>query len=93
MSDIVERLRACDCSVHCKAGCIQEKAADEIEQLRAMVLDACEVFDHYELPQQAFHYRRAVLGLEQARKIARGANGECERHGNTSPINGNESHE
>jgi hypothetical protein len=33
--DTVERLRACDCSTHCKSGCIQEKAADEIERLRA----------------------------------------------------------
>ena len=30
MSDIVERLRACDCGIHCKSGCIQEKAANEI---------------------------------------------------------------
>jgi hypothetical protein len=31
--DIVGRLRACDCGVHCKSGCIQQKAADEIERL------------------------------------------------------------
>ena len=35
MTDLVERLRACDCGIHCKSGCIQEKAADEIERLRA----------------------------------------------------------
>ena len=35
MTDIVPQLRHCDCSVHCKSGCIQEKAAAEIEQLRA----------------------------------------------------------
>jgi hypothetical protein len=35
MTDIVERLRHCDCGEHCKSGCIQEKAAAEIERLRA----------------------------------------------------------
>jgi len=32
MTDLVARLRACDCGIHCKSGCIQEKAADEIER-------------------------------------------------------------
>lgn len=32
--NLVERLRACDCGIHCKSGCIQEKAADEIERLQ-----------------------------------------------------------
>jgi hypothetical protein len=36
MTDIVARLRACNCDIHCKSGCIQEKAADEIERLRAL---------------------------------------------------------
>jgi len=40
MSDIVERLRACDCGIHCKSGCIQEKAANEIERLRAVIMRA-----------------------------------------------------
>lgn len=34
--NLVERLRACNCGVHCKSGCIQEKAADEIERLRRL---------------------------------------------------------
>ena len=44
MDDIEERLRACDCSVHCKSGCIQEKAADEIAKLRAELRIAGETF-------------------------------------------------
>jgi hypothetical protein len=47
-------------------------AGDEIERLNALVLDACKVFDHYDLPEHAFHYRRALLGLELAKAIARG---------------------
>ena len=35
MSDILVQLRACNCGIHCKSGCIQEKAACEIERLRA----------------------------------------------------------
>jgi len=79
MTDIVERLR--DLADVTKSHPynwegtrrLVGEAADEIERLRAMVLDACEVFDFYELPQQSFHYRRAILGLEEAKKIARGA--------------------
>jgi hypothetical protein len=54
MSDIVERLRACDCSVHCKSGCIQETAAAEIERLRAALdtlvrrLDAVHIHPAYQ---------------------------------------------
>lgn len=48
-----------------------EYAAGEIERLRRQVLDACKVFDHYDLPEHAFHYRRDILGLEQAKTIAR----------------------
>ena len=43
----------------------------EAERLKALLLDACEVFDHYDLPEHAFHYRRAVLGLDEAKKISR----------------------
>jgi hypothetical protein len=32
----------------------------EVERLRALVLDACEVLVHYDLPEHAFHYRRAL---------------------------------
>lgn len=80
MTDIVERLRttstartydsvgrAYDYPEH-----LPKEAADEIDRLRALVLDACKVFDHYDLPEQAFHYRRDILGLEQAKKIAAG---------------------
>lgn len=44
----------------------------EIKRLHDMVLDACKVFEHYDLPEHAFHYRRALLGLEPAKKMARG---------------------
>jgi hypothetical protein len=27
-----------------------------------MVLDACQVLDHYDLPEHAFHYRRVLDG-------------------------------
>lgn len=36
-------------------------ARGEIEQLRALVEDACKVFDHYDLPEHAFHYRRKLV--------------------------------
>lgn len=36
------------------------KAVAEAARLRAMILDACEVFDHYDLPEHAFHYRREL---------------------------------
>jgi hypothetical protein len=36
------------------------EAKKEIERLRAMIEDACKVFDHYDLPEHAFHYRRAI---------------------------------
>lgn len=53
-----------------------ERAAVEIERLNALMLDACKVLDHYDLPEHALHYRRDILGLEQAKKVARGeANG------------------
>lgn len=32
----------------------------EIKRLYDMVLDACMVFDHYDLPEHAFHYRRCL---------------------------------
>jgi hypothetical protein len=32
----------------------------EVERLRAMILDACKVFEHYDLPEHAFHYRRIL---------------------------------
>ena len=44
----------------------------ETEWLRSLVLDACEVLDHYDLPEHAFHYRRKLLGLERAKNAARG---------------------
>lgn len=52
--------------------CQQRLLRAEIERLSALVLDACEVFDRHDLPEHAFHYRRDILGLEQAKKIARG---------------------
>jgi hypothetical protein len=32
----------------------------EIERLRNMVEDACRVFEHYDLPEHALHYRREL---------------------------------
>jgi hypothetical protein len=34
--------------------------SDEIERLRAVILDGCQVFEHYDLPEHAFHYRRQL---------------------------------
>ena len=35
----------------------------EIKQLRELLEDACHVFDHYDLPEHAFHYRRELERL------------------------------
>lgn len=35
-------------------------AVNEIERLRAIVNDACEVLRHYDLPEHAFHYERVL---------------------------------
>jgi hypothetical protein len=35
MTNIIEQLLHCDCSEHCKSGCIQKRAAEEIKRLRA----------------------------------------------------------
>lgn len=37
-----------------------ERKDAEIDRLRALIDDACDVFDHYDLPEHAFHYRRAA---------------------------------
>ena len=52
MSDIIER----------NAKCARDllDAAAEIARLRSMMEDACKVFDHYDLPEHAFHYRRQL---------------------------------
>lgn len=39
-----------------------EQAADENDRLRAIIDDACEVLEHYDLPEHAFHYRRVLEG-------------------------------
>ena len=57
MSDVVERLRERAEYDDLK---ILLEAADEIERLRALILDGCEVFEHYDLPEHAFHYRRIL---------------------------------
>lgn len=36
------------------------RAAVEIERLHTLISDACKVLDHYDLPEHAFHYRRAA---------------------------------
>lgn len=35
-------------------------ALAENARLRALIADACVVFEHYDLPEHAFHYRRTV---------------------------------
>lgn len=37
-----------------------DSLAAENERLRAMILDACQVFERYDLPEHALHYRRAI---------------------------------
>jgi hypothetical protein len=32
----------------------------EVERLRGLLLDACKVFDHYDLPEHSLHYRRKL---------------------------------
>ena len=75
MTDIVERLREETSPPGRLYSLVRteyvREAAEEIERLLALVLDACEAFDLYDLPHQAFHYRREVLGLDAAKKIAR----------------------
>jgi hypothetical protein len=46
-----------------------EKA--ENERLQKLLLDACVVFDHYDLPEHSVHYRREIVGLEAAKQIGR----------------------
>lgn len=33
----------------------------ENERLRALIEDACKVFDHYDLPEHALYYRRKLV--------------------------------
>lgn len=47
--------------VGCPCKCQGCKAGAEIERLRALIEDACKVFDHYDLPEHAFHYRRKLV--------------------------------
>jgi hypothetical protein len=47
-------------------------AAAEIARLRSMIEDACKAFDHYDLPEHAFHYRRQL----NARSAIASAKGE-----------------
>lgn len=37
-----------------------KRLSAEIDRLRALILDGCTVFNHYDLPEHAFHYRRAL---------------------------------
>lgn len=36
------------------------EAADEIDRLTKLIHDGCVVFEHYDLPEHAFHYRREL---------------------------------
>ena len=38
------------------------EAMAEIERLRAIIDDACEVLRHYDLPEHAFHYEQLLKG-------------------------------
>ena len=63
MTDIVERLRRAADGVLITYGGYRDlgrEAADEIERLRAIILDACQVLEHYDLPEHAFHYQRVL---------------------------------
>lgn len=75
MRDIVERLRfdAVRCELQFSKGVASniEEGIAEIERLRALLENACEVFDHYDLPEHAFHYRRILNGKEAAVRTAR----------------------
>jgi hypothetical protein len=65
-ADLVARLRE-DAGNWCERTGVtvelEREAADEIERLRAAIEDGCKVFEHYDLPEHAFHYRRAALGM------------------------------
>ena len=39
---------------------------EENERLLALIEDACKVFDHYDLPEHAFHYRREINHQQKA---------------------------
>lgn len=62
--DIIERLRfdAARCEATFSKGVATniEEAAKEIGRLRALIEDGCKVFEHYDLPEHALHYRRAM---------------------------------
>jgi hypothetical protein len=67
MTDIAERLHVV--RDHLRTGRFGQRevweewlteAAEEIERLQALILDACAVFEHYDLPEHALHYRRAL---------------------------------
>jgi len=64
---LLERLRSCDCGLHCKSGCIQKKAADEIERLR-VALDYAARLDNDRESE-----------IERLRAIIKAADGEDSR--------------
>lgn len=45
------------------------KLKSENEWLRGQLEDACKVFEHYDLPEHAFHYRRR-LGHQQKASVS-----------------------
>ena len=65
-ADAIERLRAhntvlCDNQHDHVRYCTKIHDLEaEIERLRALILDGCAVFEHYDLPEHALHYRRAL---------------------------------
>jgi len=64
--DITVPLRACDCGVHCKSGCIQEKAADEIERLEADERIARTEIERLRAENEHLRNVLAVAGVRQA---------------------------
>lgn len=76
MADIstasVLRLQLCESSnatgTIIVARSLLEQAADENDLLRAIIDDVCEVLEHYDLPEHAFHYRRVLEGKVALRR-------------------------
>jgi hypothetical protein len=59
MDDVLDRAKKWVAAGHSTNVLIPDLIS-EIERLRAQIEDACKVFDHYDLPEHAFHYRRRL---------------------------------
>jgi hypothetical protein len=45
-----------------------KRQAQRYHELRMALEDACRVFDHYDLPEHALHYRRMLANQQLAEK-------------------------